>query len=143
MPTPPACCRAPMSASSRPKSPKAPYYFDPALERQDVTEGRPGVRTQVRLQVVDAQCKPMAGARVDIWHADATGIYSGYANQPGGIDTTGQTFMRGTQMTGENGVAEFTTVYPGWYRGRTTHIHFKVFLTKPTRLPDSSSSRMR
>ncbi|MCF1743659.1 intradiol ring-cleavage dioxygenase [Paradevosia shaoguanensis] len=111
-----------------PEVTEGPYYFDPALERQDVTEGRPGVRTQVRLQVVDAQCKPMAGARVDIWHADATGIFSGYANQPGGIDTTGQTFMRGTQMTGENGVAEFATVYPGWYRGRTTHIHFKVFL---------------
>lgn len=111
-----------------PEVTEGPYYFDPALERQDVTEGRPGVKTQLRLQVVDAQCKPMAGARVDIWHADATGIYSGYANQPGGIDTTGQTFMRGTQMTGENGVAEFATVYPGWYRGRTTHIHFKVFL---------------
>lgn len=111
-----------------PEVTEGPYYFDPALSRQDITEGRPGVKTNVRLQVVDGQCKPLANARVDIWHADATGIYSGYANQPGGLDTTGQTFMRGTQVTGENGVVEFTTVYPGWYRGRTTHIHFKVFL---------------
>lgn len=111
-----------------PEVTEGPYYFDPALVRADITEGRPGVKTLVRLQVVDAQCKPLPGARVDIWHADATGIYSGYPNQPRGIDTSGQTFMRGTQMTGDNGVAEFTTVYPGWYSGRTTHIHFKVFL---------------
>lgn len=111
-----------------PEVTEGPYYFDPALNRQDITEGRPGIKTIVRLQVVDAQCQPMANARVDIWHADATGVYSGYANQTGGIDTTGQTFMRGTQMTGADGVTEFTTVYPGWYRGRTTHIHFKVFL---------------
>ena len=111
-----------------PEVTEGPYYFDPALDRRDITEGRPGVKTQVRLQVVDAQCKPLSGARVDIWHADATGVYSGYANQTGGVDTTGETFMRGTQMTDANGVAEFTTVYPGWYRGRTTHIHFKVFL---------------
>jgi len=111
-----------------PEVTEGPYYFDPALERSDITEGRPGVPTRVQLQVVDAACRPLPGARVDIWHCDAEGLYSGYANQTGGIDTTGQTFMRGTQFTDDDGLVTFATVYPGWYRGRTTHIHFKVFL---------------
>jgi protocatechuate 3,4-dioxygenase beta subunit len=107
---------------------EGPYYFDPALERIDITEGRPGLPTTVRLQVVDGTCRPISGARVDVWHCDATGLYSGYA-QPGGISTEGETFMRGTQFAGEDGIVAFETVYPGWYRGRTTHIHFKVFLS--------------
>jgi protocatechuate 3,4-dioxygenase beta subunit len=111
-----------------PEVTEGPYYFDPALLRADITEGRPGLPTKLRLQVVDALCQPMADARVDVWHCDATGVYSGYANQTDSVDTTGETFMRGTQMTAADGVAEFDTVYPGWYRGRTTHIHFKVFL---------------
>jgi protocatechuate 3,4-dioxygenase beta subunit len=113
-----------------PEVTEGPYYFDPALERADITEGRPGVKTLVRLQVVDAMCKPLEGARVDIWHCDATGLYSNYPGQgeDGKTDTTGTTFMRGTLFTSANGIAEFTTVYPGWYRGRTTHVHFKVFI---------------
>ena len=96
----------------------------------EVTEGRPGIPMRVRLQVVDASCLPMPGARVDIWHCDATGIYSGYAGQgdDGSVDTTGETFMRGTQFADNNGIVEFESVYPSWYRGRTTHVHFKVFL---------------
>lgn len=113
-----------------PEVTEGPYYFDPALERIDITEGRPGIPLRVRLQVVDEACAPLPGARVDIWHCDATGVYSGYAGQgdDGSVDTTGQTFMRGTQFANDNGIAEFETVYPSWYRGRTTHIHFKVFL---------------
>lgn len=111
-----------------PEVTEGPYYFDPALVRRDITEGRPGLPTLVRLQVVDAACQPIGGARVDIWHADATGVYSGYARQTGGTDTTGETFMRGTQTSDDSGVVEFQTVYPGWYPGRTPHIHFKVFL---------------
>ena len=111
-----------------PEVTEGPYYFDPALERADITEGKAGSATTIRLQVVDGACLPLEGARVDIWHCDAAGLYSGYANQTGGIDTTGQTFLRGTQFTGAKGVAEFQTIYPGWYPGRTTHIHFKIFL---------------
>lgn len=113
-----------------PEVTEGPYYFDPKLERVDITEGRPGIPTRVRLQVVDQSCVPMPGARVDIWHCDATGVYSGYAGQgdDGSVDTSGETFMRGTQFADDNGIVEFTTVYPSWYRGRTTHIHFKVFL---------------
>lgn len=113
-----------------PELTEGPYYFDPAMERVDITEGRPGLPTRVRLQVVDASCLALEGARVDLWHCDATGQYSGYPGQGDdrSIDTTGQTFMRGTQFTNTNGIAEFETVYPSWYRGRTTHMHFKVFL---------------
>lgn len=115
-----------------PEVTEGPYYFDPSLERADIREDRTGVAATVRLQVVDATCRPVEGARVDIWHCDAEGLYSGYANQTGGVDTTGATFLRGTQFTGSTGIAEFKTIYPGWYAGRTTHIHFKVFLDAKT-----------
>jgi protocatechuate 3,4-dioxygenase beta subunit len=117
-----------------PEVTEGPYYFDPALERLDITEGRPGVPTRIRLQVVDGACQPLARARVDIWHCDATGLYSGYAGQgeDGTVTTEGETFMRGTQFTTDAGMVEFETVYPGWYRGRTTHVHFKIFLDQTT-----------
>jgi protocatechuate 3,4-dioxygenase beta subunit len=113
-----------------PETTEGPYYTDPKLVRADVTEGRPGVPTELQLQVVNAMCQPLANARVDIWHCDATGLYSNYTGQgdSGTTSTVGATFMRGTLMTNANGVAAFKTVYPSWYRGRTTHIHFKVFL---------------
>jgi protocatechuate 3,4-dioxygenase beta subunit len=113
-----------------PEVTEGPYYFDPKLERAEITEGHPGVPAAIRLQVVDGACKPIAKARVDIWHCDASGLYSGYAGQgdDGQTTTEGKTFLRGTQFTAETGTVEFASIYPGWYRGRTTHIHFKVFL---------------
>jgi protocatechuate 3,4-dioxygenase beta subunit len=112
-----------------PEVTEGPFYFDPELERQDITEGRQGVPLTVRLQAVDSQCRPLAKARVDIWHCDAKGLYSGYPGQGDGrdIDTSGEKFLRGIQHTDEQGIASFQTIYPGWYRGRTTHIHFQVF----------------
>ena len=111
-----------------PEVTEGPYYFDPALVRNDITEGRPGAPLLVRLQVVNAACLPQANARVDIWHCDAAGLYPGYANQTGGVATLGETFLRGTLFTDANGTVEFSSIYPGWYQGRTTHIHFKVVL---------------
>lgn len=108
---------------------EGPFYLDPGLIRQDITEGRPGLPMRLRLQVVTADCAPVADARVDVWHCDAAGVYSGVDNLgPDGADTTGQTFLRGSQPTDAAGLAEFRTIFPGWYRGRTTHIHYKVFL---------------
>jgi protocatechuate 3,4-dioxygenase beta subunit len=115
-----------------PEVTEGPYYLDPDMERADIREDRVGVATKVRLQVVDQSCNRLEGARVDIWHCDALGIYSGYTNQLGGADTTGKTFLRGTQFTDSKGMVEFQTIYPGWYPGRTTHIHFKVFLDETT-----------
>ncbi|MCB1335240.1 MAG: intradiol ring-cleavage dioxygenase [Roseivivax sp.] len=117
-----------------PEVTEGPYYFDPALERSDITEGKPGVPLKLQIQVVTADCQPVPGARVVVWHCDASGNYSGYARQgsDGALDSSGETFLRGTQVSGDTGVALFDTIYPGWYRGRTTHIHFKVFLDSRT-----------
>lgn len=133
-----------------PEVTEGPFYFDPKLERADVTEGKKGVALTVRLQVVDATCRPLAGARVDIWHCDAQGAYSGYAGQGDGrdVDTSGQTFLRGWQKTDASGIVSFATIYPGWYHGRTTHIHFKVFpdensvMTGQLFFPDSVSDQI-
>jgi protocatechuate 3,4-dioxygenase beta subunit len=133
-----------------PQATEGPFYFDPGLERHDITEGKRGVDLTVRLQAVDASCRPLPGARIDIWHCDAQGHYSGYPGQGDGgdIDTTGEKFLRGIQKTDAKGVASFRTIYPGWYRGRTTHIHFKVFpnessvMTGQLYFPDTLSERL-
>ncbi len=75
---------------------------------------------------VGETCEPLPDAVVDLWHTDAAGAYSGYPEQPGDRDTSGETFLRGLQMTDSDGVARFDTIYPGWYPGRTVHMHFKV-----------------
>ncbi|MGH7587358.1 MAG: twin-arginine translocation pathway signal protein, partial [Gemmatimonadota bacterium] len=67
---------------------------------------------------------PLAGALVDVWHCDHRGVYSDVVDP--GFDSVGQKFLRGYQVTEGDGVARFTTVFPGWYQGRTVHVHFKV-----------------
>lgn len=112
----------------QPELTEGPFYIDPELVRADITEGRAGLPLLLRLQVVSADCTPIAGARVDVWHCDAQGVYSGVENLGGGPDARGESFLRGTQMTDAAGVATFQTIFPGWYPGRTTHVHYKVFL---------------
>jgi protocatechuate 3,4-dioxygenase beta subunit len=105
-----------------PEQTEGPYYIASERVRRNITEGRPGRPLTLRLAVVDAStCKPIRGAAVDIWHCDAGGVYSGF-----GAGRTSRTFMRGIQRTNANGIATFKTVYPGWYTGRTVHIHVKV-----------------
>ena len=96
--------------------------------REDITEGRTGVALQLLLTFVNANanCAPITNALVYAWHCDKDGAYSGY-NQPGN-NTVGHTFCRGVQMTDNTGLARFTTIYPGWYSGRITHAHFRVYL---------------
>jgi protocatechuate 3,4-dioxygenase beta subunit len=117
--------------SLTPQSIEGPYYLDPHLVRAQIADGRTGVPLRVDLRVIDgATCKPSKRARVDIWHADAQGIYSGYEGQGDKqqLSTVGQKFLRGTQFTDGKGAVSFNTIYPGWYTGRATHIHFKVLL---------------
>jgi protocatechuate 3,4-dioxygenase beta subunit len=108
-----------------PEQTEGPYYLDGDKLRRDITEGKPGVALTLRLTVVDAStCKPIPGAAVDVWHADASGIYSGFSQE----GTSGKTYLRGIQKTNAKGVATFKTIYPGWYQGRTVHIHVRVHI---------------
>ena len=99
---------------------------NPAFFRRDIREGRSGAVLNLTLTITNVRsgCSPVANANVEIWQCDASGNYSEYA-QPG-YNGTGQTFLRGLQTTDANGTVVFTTVYPGWYAGRATHIHVKV-----------------
>jgi protocatechuate 3,4-dioxygenase beta subunit len=105
-----------------PEQTEGPYYIEGERVRRNITDGRPGRPLRLRLRIVNVStCKPIKGAAVDIWHCDAGGVYSGF-----GDGTASRTFMRGVQRTDANGYAVFDTVYPGWYQGRTVHIHVKV-----------------
>jgi protocatechuate 3,4-dioxygenase beta subunit len=111
-----------------PEAVEGPFYFDAKLVRSDITEGKEGSPLVLTLQIVEAKdCAAIPEARVDIWHADGLGLYSGYADQDSG-SAEGETFLRGTQLTGADGEVRFNTIYPGWYPGRTPHIHFKAFV---------------
>lgn len=119
-----------------PEMTAGPYYIPREKVRRNITEHKPGVPLQLRLSVVDAAtCTPIKGAAVDIWHCDAGGLYSGFISAstrggPGGGSgpTDKHTFLRGIQMTNSRGLAIFQTIYPGWYRGRTVHIHVTVHI---------------
>jgi protocatechuate 3,4-dioxygenase beta subunit len=146
--TGPAEAAAPKVCVLTPEATQGPFYFDPELVRADITEGTPGAPLTLSLQVVEAgSCAALEGARVDIWHSDALGLYSGYAHQATG-STKGETFLRGTQFAGADGAVRFATIYPGWYPGRTPHIHFKVILddkdliTGQLYFPDTTSERI-
>jgi len=108
-----------------PEQTEGPYYVDGAKLRRDVREGRPGTALTLKTTIVDAStCKPVRGASVEIWHCDAAGVYSGVEQQ----QTVGELFLRGVQRTDAKGVATFLTIFPGWYPGRTVHIHTMVHL---------------
>lgn len=120
----------------RPEVTEGPYYVDVDLDRSDirsdtasgaVSAGTPLVLTFNVSQIGSAGCTPLEGAQVEVWHCDADGVYSGVSDP--GFNTQNQNFLRGYQMTDANGKATFTTIYPGWYSGRTVHIHFKVHPT--------------
>jgi protocatechuate 3,4-dioxygenase beta subunit len=130
----PAQSSAAASCVLTPVTGEGPFYFDPKLVRSDITERQPGVPLVLDIRVVTAgDCKPIPEARVDVWHADARGVYSGYGDQRGSgaspdRSARGKTFLRGTQFANSDGLATFKTIYPSWYRGRTPHIHFKIIL---------------
>lgn len=106
-----------------------PYPLDEQFDRRDITEGVSGHPLRLGLRVVDDACAAVAGAKVEVWHCDATGDYSAFIDNGGGKDDgPGTTFLRGTQTANDEGIVEFATVYPGWYRGRAVHIHLRVHL---------------
>ena len=119
---------------------EGPYWVDEKLFRSDIrtdpTTGvaRAGIPLKLTIAVQNlssSSCGALVGAYVDIWHCDAKGIYSDESTyNPGGgtgsVNTSGQKFLRGYQITDDSGKVTFTTIYPGWYSGRTIHIHFRI-----------------
>lgn len=107
---------------------EGPFFVDERLNRSDLVADStdPAVRNgypldlAVRVVSVRAQCEPLAGIQVDVWHTDALGRYSDVEDQ------RGKTFCRGYQLTDPQGYARFRTIYPGWYPGRTIHVHVKM-----------------
>jgi protocatechuate 3,4-dioxygenase beta subunit len=99
-----------------------PYPSLVDLFRSDIREGKSGTLLTLTIRVVNTAngCAAVPNANVEIWHVDAAGNYSQYGTQ------TTQTYLRGIQTTNSNGDVTFTTIYPGWYQGRATHIHVEV-----------------
>lgn len=112
----------------RPELTEGPYFVDERLDRSDIRADTgsgtisAGVPLQIEFrvaQVSNTACVPLSGVTVDVWHCDALGVYSDVQGNSGD-------FLRGYQVTDDTGKATFTTIYPGWYRGRAVHIHFKL-----------------
>lgn len=108
-----------------------PCYAQDPMMRADISDGLDGLPTRVSFLVVQADgCTPVTDATVDIWHSGSHGIYSAYAMgttcNPGTENVIDDMFCRGVQAVDETGRCHFSTVFPGWYRGRTLHIHFTV-----------------
>lgn len=120
----------------KPQQTEGPYFVDERLNRSDIrmdpTDGSvvEGIPLDLTFNVsrIDSSstCTPLAGAVVNVWHCDALGQYSDVRDTAEGFNTLGQKYLRGYQVTDENGTARFTTIYPGWYQGRAVHIHFKI-----------------
>lgn len=117
----------------RPEQTEGPYFVDERLHRTDIRSDptnrkiTPGTELTLTFhisRVYAGECHPLTDAQVDVWHCDATGVYSDVRDP--GFSTVGQKFLRGYQLTDAHGAARFLTIYPGWYPIRTVHIHFKI-----------------
>src|ERR1051325_4964091 len=120
-----------VEAQGTPQQTEGPYFVEGMPNRSDIrsdpSDGSLQQGIPLRLvihvsDVDDGSCTPIKGAQVDIWHANSQGVYSGVNDQ----GTMGKKFLRGYQVTDDNGNVQFTTIYPGWYQGRAIHIHVKV-----------------
>ena len=116
-----------------------PYLTPDSPLRSDIREDRPGVPVRITLNVMDdLWCQPIAGAAVDFWQCDALGLYSGVDNflfdlktlrlSGETVDKRGSGFLRGHQVSGEDGRVSFTTIFPGWYTGRLAHFHLRTIV---------------
>jgi protocatechuate 3,4-dioxygenase beta subunit len=100
------------------------------LVRKDISEAQKGLPVRLAFLVVDEACKPVEGATIDIWHTSPAGLYSGEDASDmctsGDATARASKWFRGVQTTDSKGRVDFDTCFPGWYRGRTIHIHFTV-----------------
>jgi protocatechuate 3,4-dioxygenase beta subunit len=126
----PTPAEAATTCSLTPSKTEGPYWVDERLNRSDIrvdpSDGsvQAGIPLTLTIDVYreDDNCTPEQGAIVDIWHANASGLYSDEAVE----GTSGRKYLRGYQVTDADGAVKFVTVFPGWYRGRTIHIHVRV-----------------
>lgn len=108
-----------------PEQTAGPFYLEDALLRQDITDGKPGTPLRLQFQVLQLDgCQPLGDAALEIWHCDAQGAYSGVGSN------SANRFLRGVQITDDEGRAEFRSILPGYYPGRTNHVHLKVHLSE-------------
>ena len=128
------------SCVARPQQTEGPFFVDEDLDRSDIrADPRTGaIKAGVPLRLTfgvsrmaGASCSPLAGAQVDVWHCDASGRYSDVRDR-GGSSREREGFLRGFQRTDATGIARFLTIYPGWYGGRTAHVHFKIRIAART-----------
>lgn len=133
----------------RPEQTEGPYFVDERLNRSDIrsdpSDGHITPGTMLTLTVLVSRlgagdCRPLEGAQVDIWHCDALGIYSDVKDPS--FKTLGLKFLRGYQITDAKGEARFVTIYPGWYEGRTVHIHVKIRTEPQTKRGYEFTSQM-
>jgi protocatechuate 3,4-dioxygenase beta subunit len=127
-----------------PEQTEGPFFVDERLQRSDIrADARGGAaRTGVPLALTlrlsamtGGGCAPLRGAIVDVWHCDAAGLYS----DEDALRTGGSQFLRGYQVSDANGRVRFATIYPGAYRGRAVHIHFKVRVARQDRRGEFTS----
>lgn len=135
---------------AQPEQTEGPYFVDTALERSDIRRdpmtGAVSAGAPLALQFVlsrvtpSGACSVLRGAQVDIWHCDALGVYSDVEDRYN--NTRGRPFLRGYQVSDDSGGVRFTTIYPGWYRGRAVHIHFKVRVPATSGRTDEFTSQL-
>lgn len=114
-----------------------PTISPSTLVRSDITADRTGVPLDITITVknVNNDCNVLEGAVVDIWHCDKDGNYSEYGGtQMQSTNYTAVHFLRGRQITNANGQVGFTSIFPGWYTGRATHIHVHIYNSTGTSL---------
>ncbi|KAM5385376.1 hypothetical protein ACJZ2D_001017 [Fusarium nematophilum] len=114
-----------------PEVTQGPYYIAGEYVREDVVEEQEGVPITLDYQVIDVEtCDPVPDIYLEIWHCNATGVYSGIIANGNGDSSDDanidNTWLRGIQPTNDDGVAQFQSIFPGHYTGRTTHIHIMV-----------------
>jgi protocatechuate 3,4-dioxygenase beta subunit len=110
-----------------PEQQEGPYYRLEAPVRRDVVEDAPGFELMLGLRLFDGRRAPLTDTTVEIWQCDALGRYSGFPPpEPATEYVADRMFLRGVQAADDGGAVEFRTVYPGWYPGRTLHIHLRA-----------------
>jgi protocatechuate 3,4-dioxygenase beta subunit len=123
--------------------PLASVLSNPAMVRSDVRESKTGVPLTMIFSLINVNqsCAPITNAAIYVWQCDKDGQYSGYSSGANG-NHAGETYLRGIQVTDANGQVSFTTIYPGWYAGRITHVHFQIYVNNNKNVAATATSQM-